>query len=103
MGEPCLRVDKWLWHARFVKSRTLGQKLVASGAVRVNRAPVMSPAQAVRPGDVLTLGLPRRILVARVVELGERRGPAPEARGLYEILEDSAAADPPGMAPPPGA
>ncbi len=81
---PTQRIDKWLWHARVVKTRTLAQKLVADGKVRLNREVVGAPKQAVRPGDVLTIALERRILVFAIVGIGERRGPATEAQALYE-------------------
>lgn len=80
------RIDKWLFFARIVKSRSLGAKLVALGRVRINREKAAQPADAVRAGDVLTVNLDRRIAVLRVLDLGERRGPAPEAQALYEDL-----------------
>ena len=81
-----LRIDKWLWHARVVKTRSLAARLVADGHVRVNGTRAEAPAKAVKPGDVLTIALERTVLVYRVKALGERRGPAPEAQGLYEDL-----------------
>ena len=81
-----LRIDKWLWHARVVKTRTLAAKLVADGHVRVNGTRTDSPAKAVKPGDVLTIGLERTVRVYRLVGLGQRRGPASQARELYEDL-----------------
>ncbi len=81
---PTQRIDKWLWHARVVKTRTLAQKLVAGGKVRLNREIVAATKQAVRPGDVLTIALERRILVFAIAAIGERRGPAAEAQALYE-------------------
>lgn len=84
MGEARQRIDKWLWFARVVKSRTLAAKLVSSGAVRVNRQPVDQPSFSLRLGDVLTFAVGTQVRVWRVVELGARRGPAPEARLLYE-------------------
>ncbi len=80
------RIDKWLWYARVVKSRSLAQKLVGGGHVRLNRDKVTAPAKPVRPGDVLTIAVARRVLVLKVLAPGERRGPAPEARRLYEDL-----------------
>lgn len=80
------RIDKWLFFARLAKSRSLGAKLVALGRVRINRAKAELPSATVKPGDVLTVNLDRRIAVVRVTGLGERRGPALEARGLYEDL-----------------
>lgn len=80
------RIDKWLFFARVVKSRSLAARLVASGAVRVNREKTSQPSHTVRVGDVLTITLARRILVYRILAAGTRRGPAGEARLLYEDL-----------------
>lgn len=82
-----LRVDKWLWHARFFKSRTLAAKAVGSGHFRINRKPVRKPNVMVQPDDVLTFALGPHIRVIEVVALGERRGPATEARMLYNDLD----------------
>lgn len=86
-----LRLDKWLWFARFCKSRSLAAKLCASGHIRLragegSSAPVAKASQTVRPGDVLTFPLGRELRVVRVLALGGRRGPATEARTLYEDL-----------------
>ncbi len=86
-----LRLDRWLWFARFCKSRTLATHLCRSGRIRVNRAPTEKPDQQVRPGDVLTFPQGLRVRVVRVLELGVRRGPPPEARKLYEDLSPPAA------------
>jgi ribosome-associated heat shock protein Hsp15 len=80
------RLDKWLFFARVVKSRSLAAKLAQSGRVRVNRDKAEQAAHPVRPGDVLTITLDRRILVLKVLAAGVRRGPAEEARTLYEDL-----------------
>ena len=80
------RLDKWLWFARIVKSRTLAAQLVQSGKVRINRIKVAKPAQAVRPNDVLTIVIRGNVHVLRVVAPGARRGPPAEARLLYELL-----------------
>jgi ribosome-associated heat shock protein Hsp15 len=80
------RLDKWLWFARIVKSRTLAAQLVQDGKVRVNRAKVAKPAHAVRPDDVLTIVLRGNIQVVKVLAPGVRRGPPVEARQLYELL-----------------
>lgn len=80
------RIDKWLFFARVLKSRSLAAKLVQSGGVRVNAVKVDQPAATVKPGDGLTISLERRILVYRVLAEGVRRGPAEEARTLYEDL-----------------
>lgn len=80
------RLDRWLWFARLVKTRTLAAKFVETGKVRVNTIRVTKPSRTVRPGDVITATLHRRLHVVRVRAPGERRGPAPEARDLYEDL-----------------
>jgi len=80
------RIDKWLFFARVVKSRSLAAKLVQSGAVRVNAVKIDHPAVLVKPGDGLTISLERKVLVYRVLAEGTRRGPAEEARTLYEDL-----------------
>jgi ribosome-associated heat shock protein Hsp15 len=86
MREDRQRLDKWLWFARFAKSRTLAARLVQSGYVRINGQRVDNPAKAIAVGDVLTIALVRTTAVVRVEDLGERRGPAPEARLLYTEL-----------------
>jgi len=85
-GEGRQRIDKWLVYARVVKSRSLAAALVGAGHVRVNRDKIADPARTVKPGDVLTIALDRRVLVWRVLALAERRGPAGEARMLYEDI-----------------
>ena len=80
------RLDKWLFFARAVKSRTLAQKLVADGHVRINAERTLSPDRRVGPGDVLTMTIGKRLVVWRVIGEGERRGPASEAAMLYEDL-----------------
>lgn len=81
-----IRLDKWLWHARFFKTRTLAAKVVAGGHVRVNSDKVSKPARKVGQGDTLTFPQGRDIRVVQVLELGERRGPASEAQQLYYDL-----------------
>ncbi|RCS23657.1 RNA-binding S4 domain-containing protein [Phyllobacterium salinisoli] len=78
------RIDKWLFFARVVKSRSLAAKLATGGRVRVNREKVDQAAHPVKIGDVLTITLERRVLVYKVLATGHRRGPAEEARLLYE-------------------
>ncbi|OCC00488.1 RNA-binding protein [Labrys sp. WJW] len=90
-----LRIDKWLWHARVVKTRSLAAKLVADGHVRLNGMRTDTPAKAVKAGDVLTIALERTVRVYRVLALGDRRGPASEAQTLYEDLSP----EPPGRPP----
>ncbi|WP_082529364.1 RNA-binding S4 domain-containing protein [Aurantimonas sp. Leaf443] len=86
MSESGQRIDKWLFFARVVKSRSLAQKLVTAGAARINRDKTDNPARAVRPGDVLTITLRGGVRILKVLAPGERRGPAPEAALLYEDL-----------------
>ncbi|MFK3667727.1 RNA-binding S4 domain-containing protein [Ochrobactrum teleogrylli] len=85
------RIDKWLFFARVVKSRSLAAKLAVGGKVRVNRDKIEQAAHQVKIGDVLTITLDRRILVYKVLLPGERRGPAPEAQLLYEDLSPAPA------------
>ncbi len=80
------RLDRWLFFSRATRSRTLAQKLIGAGLVRVNSARVLAPDRLIGPGDVLTMTLGHRLLVWRVLDAGHRRGPAAEAAGLYEDL-----------------
>lgn len=82
-GPDRQRVDKWLFFARVVKSRSLAARLVADGGVRLNGEKITQVARSVKSGDVLTITLNRRIVVYEIVACGERRGPAPEAQQLY--------------------
>lgn len=86
MAEARQRIDKWLFFARVLKSRSLAAKLAQSGRVRVNREKIDQASHAVKPGDVLTITLERQVLVYRILDPGARRGPAEEARRLYEDL-----------------
>ena len=81
-----LRVDKWLWHARFFKTRTLAAKVVTGGHLRVNSRKIEKSSTCVVAGDVLTFAQEKRIRVIKVIALGTRRGPASEAQLLYEDL-----------------
>jgi ribosome-associated heat shock protein Hsp15 len=83
-GSESQRIDKWLWHARFARTRGAAQELARSGHVRVNRDKVREASRLVRPGDVLTLGLRRGVQVIRILALADRRGSFEEARLLYE-------------------
>ena len=80
------RVDKFLWYARFFKSRTLAATMVSAGRVRINGARCEKPSTLVKLGDVLTFPAGPHVRVVKVLAGGERRGPAPEARLLYEDL-----------------
>jgi ribosome-associated heat shock protein Hsp15 len=84
------RLDKWLWFARFAKSRSLAAKLIEEGCIRVNRQRAVKPSMAVKCGDVLTMTLHGRVRVVEVRAAGERRGPASEAQTLYsEVILQS--------------
>ncbi len=95
---PTTRLDKWLFHARFYRTRALAQAAAARGKIRLNGTRVEKPSQTVKPGDVLTLGAGGQILAIRILGLAERRGPAPSARALYEIVADESL-DKPGARP----
>ena len=103
-----IRLDKWLWQARLCKTRSVAARLVAAGGVRVNAVRVTKPATPLRVGDGLSFAQGPRIRVLRVRALGVRRGPADEARGLYDDLDsragagasDPAAAAAPALDPP---
>ena len=81
-----LRLDKWLWHARFFKSRSLATQFCNAGKLRIDGEIVNKAHHAVRPGNVLTFQLGTALRVIRVSALGTRRGPAPEAQTLYEDI-----------------
>lgn len=82
------RLDAWLWRARFFKTRSLAATVVAKGRVRVNGDRVAKASRQVRAGDVLTFPQGDAIRVVRVIDFAERRGPADEARLLYQAVED---------------
>jgi ribosome-associated heat shock protein Hsp15 len=89
-----LRLDKWLWQARFFKSRTIAAEVIAEGHVRVNGTRVSRPGRDIAEGDTLTFPQGHRIRVIRITALGQRRGPATEAQGLYVDLDPQPGADP---------
>ena len=80
------RIDKWLWHARVVRTRSAAAGLAGSGHVRLNGQRIDLASRAVRAGDVVTVALDRTVRVLKVVAFAERRGSADLARGLYEDL-----------------
>jgi len=80
------RIDRWLWHARLVRTRGAAAALASSGRVRVNGARVEAPSRQVRTGDVITLALARSVHVLKVTGFVERRGPAKTCERLYEEL-----------------
>ena len=85
-----IRLDKWLWQARFFKTRALASKLCMSGRGRVDGMVIRKAHYGIRPGLVLTFPQARKIRVIRVLALGDRRGPAMEAAALYEeVLENA--------------
>jgi ribosome-associated heat shock protein Hsp15 len=86
MSSDTLRIDKWLWQARFAKTRALAADLCRTAVVRVNRVRVTRAHHRLRVGDVLTLAIGDEVRVMRILALGTRRGPAGEARSLYEEL-----------------
>src|ERR1043166_714329 len=90
------RIDKWLWHARVVRTRTAAAALVSGGLVRLNGARVAAPSQPVRSGDVVTIALNRAVRVLKATGFAERRGDADAARLLCEDLSEprSLAPDP---------
>lgn len=81
------RIDKWLWHARVVKTRTDAAALVAAGRVRINGARQTAPGHAVKIGDVLTVPLDSRVRVLEVIGFAARRGDAAAARAVYADLQ----------------
>ncbi|MDG1530890.1 MAG: RNA-binding S4 domain-containing protein [Paracoccaceae bacterium] len=85
MGEK-IRLDKWLWHARFFKTRVLATKTVTSGSVRLNSVKVAKAATQIAPGDVLTFNKGDDVKIIQVELISKRRGPAPEAQTLYTDL-----------------
>jgi ribosome-associated heat shock protein Hsp15 len=93
-GPEAQRIDKWLWHARFARTRGAAQQLARSGHVRVNRDKVRDASRLVRPGDVLTMSLRRGVRVIRILGIAERRDSFALAQLLYE---DQTAPSRPGM------
>jgi ribosome-associated heat shock protein Hsp15 len=82
------RIDKWLWHARFCKTRPIAQTQAETGRIRLNGNRVVKSSVCVRVGDVMVLPAGGEVVALRVLGLGERRGPASEARTLYEKMPD---------------
>ena len=90
-GEHC-RADVWLWRARFFKTRSMAARFVDEGRIRLTRAGapdsrIDKPSRVLKAGDVLVFAIGGRLVNVRILDCGERRGPATEARGLYEALE----------------
>lgn len=82
-----LRIDKWLWHARFFKTRTQATQLAAQNRIRINGDKITKASATVKIGDVLTFPKERDIRVIEVLDLGTRRGPAAQAITLYKDLQ----------------
>jgi ribosome-associated heat shock protein Hsp15 len=80
------RIDKWLWFARVVRTRSVAARLVSEGHVRVNGQRVEQPAKAVGPGDVLTIALERQVRVLKIVAIGVRREGFPQAQLLFDEM-----------------
>ncbi|HVY57682.1 MAG TPA: S4 domain-containing protein [Xanthobacteraceae bacterium] len=93
MSDERQRIDKWLWHARVVRTRSAAAALAASGHVRLNGGRVDAPARPVKIGDVVTVALDRRVRVLKVLRFADRRASAAVTEGLYEDLS-------PGLGPP---
>ena len=104
LADASLRLDKWLWHARIFKTRALAARVISGKGARVTRAGrterTDKPSFGIRPGDTVAISKEREIRVLEVVALGERRGPAPEAQGLY--IDHSAITRPDGPSPDEG-
>tara|TARA_B100000161_G_C33170333_1_gene246986 strand:- start:123 stop:440 length:318 start_codon:yes stop_codon:yes gene_type:complete len=84
--QDSLRVDKYLWFARFFKTRSLATKRANEGRIRINGNKIKKSSDTVRIGDILTFAQGNEIRVIRVLNLGTRRGPAQEAQSLYEDI-----------------
>ena len=80
------RIDRWLWHARLVRTRGAAAALAGAGYIRVNGARIDAPGRMVRAGDVVTVALQRGVRVLKVKGFAERRGPAGTGAALYEDL-----------------
>ncbi len=80
------RLDQWLWHARFFKSRTLAATIIKTKKVRIDGVAVGKPSFNVRPGQTLTFQKDKRVRIIEIISLANRRGPAPEAQALYNDL-----------------
>ena len=83
-GRETIRLDKWLWQARFFKTRTLAASMVKAGSVRVNAVKIAKPAFQVGEGDGISFAQGAQTRVVVVLACGTRRGPAPEAQALYD-------------------
>ena len=93
MTDESCRADVWLWRARFFKTRSLAARFLDEGRVRMTRGGVAGridkASRALKPGDEVVFALGGRLIAVRIEAMGERRGPASEARGLYSPLQES--------------
>ena len=80
------RIDRWLWHARVVRTRRDAASLAAAGHVRINGAKIRAPGRGVKCGDVVTIALDHGVRVLKICGFAPRRSDAEAARGLYEEL-----------------
>jgi len=91
MTDDAARVDVWLWRARFFKTRSMAARFVDEGRVRLTRSGhetrLEKCSRSVKVGDQLVFAIGGRLVAVTVEGLGERRGPASEARGLYSSLD----------------
>jgi len=85
------RIDKWLWHARFYRTRVTAQSAASAGLIRLNGQRISKSSAMVKPGDVLTVPRGSEVIVLQVLAIAVRRGGATEARRLYEIVAGTAA------------
>jgi ribosome-associated heat shock protein Hsp15 len=81
------RLDKWLFHARFYRTRALAQEAATAGKVRLNGLRIEKSGRTVKPGDILTLGRGAEVVAVRILAVAERRGSAAQAQTLYESLD----------------
>lgn len=86
-AQDSLRLDKWLFYARFFKTRSLAAGRVEAGGVRLNGRPCRKPGRVVKPGDILVMSAHGRVLSIQILAMGSRRGPAEEAQALYRDLD----------------
>jgi len=93
VSDDSCRADVWLWRARFFKTRSLAARFIDEGRLRMTRAGTETrldkPSRALKPGDELVFALGGRLIAVRIEAMGERRGPAAEARGLYTPLQEN--------------
>ena len=83
-----IRIDKWLWFARFFKNRTLSARIISQGKVRLNGKRISRPSANLTKGDALTFSQGNSLRLVKVLELGKRRGPFRESVSLYDEIEE---------------